>query len=516
MAFDLDDQPACLVVDLRMPGRSGLELQQLLLERGLEMSIVFISGGADVESGVRAMKGGAITSWRSRSRTKRCSPPSRAALASDRSRRVVDAELQHLRSRLATLTPRERDVFGLIVTGLLNKQVGVWLGTRRRRSRCTARAYAEDGRGLTCRARAHVRQAAAAGRSLAGPGHGAPRTESERELAYAWYVALVLMACNTLSFIDRQILGLLVTPIKHELGLSDTQVGCCRGWRSALLHAARDADGPHRGPGIAADTRGRGHACWSLMTALCAAARSFGALFLAAWASRRRGDAVAVGLLAAVGLLPARTAGDGAQRLLDGHLLRLGAGADPGRPDRRRRGIVADHLPDRRPAGPADVARRAHDPRAASAGPAAHRGRGAGAAPPRTWRARYAEARLRRRHLLRLRRAGALQLRAAGLAADLLRQAARLLAAPGGRDAGPALARQGLLGAYAGGRLADRWQRLGVAEAPLRVGVLATSGAGSPSRSPSCCPRSGRSSPCSGRPSSFWRCRSVASMRRCS
>ena len=129
MAFDLDDQPACLVVDLRMPGRSGLELQQLLLDRGLEMSIVFISGGADVESGVRAMKGGAIDFLEKPFSDETLLAAVSRALASDRSRRAVEAELQHLRSRLATLTPREHDVFGLIVTGLLNKQVGARLGT---------------------------------------------------------------------------------------------------------------------------------------------------------------------------------------------------------------------------------------------------------------------------------------------------------------------------------------------------------------------------------------------------
>ena len=60
MAVELDELPSCLVVDLRMPGLSGLELQELLLERGLELSIVFISGRADVQSGIRAMKGGAV------------------------------------------------------------------------------------------------------------------------------------------------------------------------------------------------------------------------------------------------------------------------------------------------------------------------------------------------------------------------------------------------------------------------------------------------------------------------
>jgi FixJ family two-component response regulator len=69
IGVELDELPACLVVDLRMPGLSGLDLQELLVERDIELSLVFVSGRADVQSGVQAMKGGASTSWRSRSRT---------------------------------------------------------------------------------------------------------------------------------------------------------------------------------------------------------------------------------------------------------------------------------------------------------------------------------------------------------------------------------------------------------------------------------------------------------------
>jgi FixJ family two-component response regulator len=130
IGVELDDLPACLVVDLKMPGLSGLDLQELLLERGIELSLVFISGRADVQSGVQRDEGREpSTSWRSRSRTRRCSPPWRGA--SSRTARAASrrAERAQLQGRLGTLTPRERDVFGLIVTGLLNKQVGARLGT---------------------------------------------------------------------------------------------------------------------------------------------------------------------------------------------------------------------------------------------------------------------------------------------------------------------------------------------------------------------------------------------------
>jgi MFS family permease len=101
-------------------------------------------------------------------------------------------------------------------------------------------------------------------------------------LRYAWYVAIVLMMCNTLSFIDRQILGLLVTPIKLELGISDTRIGLLQGLAFGAFYTllgipmGRIADNRNRRNLVAA-----GILCWSLMTALCAGARSFWTLFLA-------------------------------------------------------------------------------------------------------------------------------------------------------------------------------------------------------------------------------------------
>ena len=102
------------------------------------------------------------------------------------------------------------------------------------------------------------------------------RPESETNLRYAWYVAIVLMLCNTLSFIDRQILGLLVTPIKLEFGISDTRIGLLQGLAFGSFYTllgipmGRLADRGNRRNLIVA-----GVFCWSLMTALCAGARSF-------------------------------------------------------------------------------------------------------------------------------------------------------------------------------------------------------------------------------------------------
>jgi MFS family permease len=105
---------------------------------------------------------------------------------------------------------------------------------------------------------------------------------SEVNLNYAWYVAIVLMVCNTLSFIDRQILGLLVIPIKAELGISDTLIGLLQGLAFGIFYTlpgipmGRFVDHGNRRNLVAA-----GIFCWSVMTALCATARGFWTLFAA-------------------------------------------------------------------------------------------------------------------------------------------------------------------------------------------------------------------------------------------
>jgi len=105
---------------------------------------------------------------------------------------------------------------------------------------------------------------------------------SQASLQFAWYVAVVLMLCNTLSFIDRQILGLLVDPIKQDLGVSDTQMGLLQGLAFGIFYTllgipmGRFVDRGNRRKLVAV-----GIFCWSLMTALCAAARGFWSLFAA-------------------------------------------------------------------------------------------------------------------------------------------------------------------------------------------------------------------------------------------
>ena len=120
--------PACLIADLSLPGMGGLELQELMRERGLDLPIVFISGHADVKSGVQAMRGGAVDFLEKPVSMLQLVPVLQAALARDRGRRADAADCAVLKARADRLTAREREVFALVVKGLANKCVGAELG----------------------------------------------------------------------------------------------------------------------------------------------------------------------------------------------------------------------------------------------------------------------------------------------------------------------------------------------------------------------------------------------------
>jgi len=122
-------EPACVVADLRMPGLTGLELQEELVRRGLDLPVLFISGHADVASSVRAMKGGAVDFLEKPIEDTQLLEAIDRALARHRERQAARRGMQTLEARAARLTPREREVFGLVAAGLLNKQVGDELGT---------------------------------------------------------------------------------------------------------------------------------------------------------------------------------------------------------------------------------------------------------------------------------------------------------------------------------------------------------------------------------------------------
>ena len=123
------DTPSCLVLDVRMPGLSGLDLQKQTSEAGLEIPIIFITGHGDVPMTVRAMKAGAVEFLTKPFRDQDLLDAIQQALERSRNAREQRAATKELRQRFASLTPREREVMERVVAGLLNKQIGAELGT---------------------------------------------------------------------------------------------------------------------------------------------------------------------------------------------------------------------------------------------------------------------------------------------------------------------------------------------------------------------------------------------------
>jgi FixJ family two-component response regulator len=123
------DVSACLILDVELPDLSGLDLQAELVQSGAAMPIVFLTGHGDIPMSVRAMKAGAVEFLTKPFRKEPLFDAVREALARDGEARKQRSETLDLRNRLETLTPRERQVLALVVTGLLNKQIAGELGT---------------------------------------------------------------------------------------------------------------------------------------------------------------------------------------------------------------------------------------------------------------------------------------------------------------------------------------------------------------------------------------------------
>ena len=117
------DRSGCLVLDVRLPGRSGLDFNDDLASANVQMPVIFISGHADIPMSVRAMKAGAVEFLTKPVRHQDLLDAIQRALDQDRIRRADDKAVAELRARLDTLTPREREVMVLVVAGLPNKQI---------------------------------------------------------------------------------------------------------------------------------------------------------------------------------------------------------------------------------------------------------------------------------------------------------------------------------------------------------------------------------------------------------
>ena len=122
------DVPGCLVLDVRLPGLSGLDLQNRMAEADMEIPIIFITGHGDIPMTVQAMKAGAVEFLTKPFREQDLLDAIRQALERDSQAREQRAEIEGLRRRFASLTPREREVMALMVAGLLNKQIAGELG----------------------------------------------------------------------------------------------------------------------------------------------------------------------------------------------------------------------------------------------------------------------------------------------------------------------------------------------------------------------------------------------------
>ena len=129
LASQRADRPGCLVLDVRLPGMSGLDFQRALAEAGVSLPVIFITGHGDVPMSVQAMKSGAVEFLMKPFRTQELLDAIQQALDRDRKLREGRREVAELRQRYETLTPREREVMEMVVSGLLNKQIAGQLGT---------------------------------------------------------------------------------------------------------------------------------------------------------------------------------------------------------------------------------------------------------------------------------------------------------------------------------------------------------------------------------------------------
>ena len=143
------DAPSCLVLDVRMPGLSGLDFQHELARRHIHIPVVFLTGHGDIPMSVRAMKAGAVEFLTKPFRDQDLLDAVRIALERDRARREQEKEVADLQRRYDSLTSREQQVISMLVSGMLNKQIAGQLGTAEstvkvQRSRAMEKMHADS------------------------------------------------------------------------------------------------------------------------------------------------------------------------------------------------------------------------------------------------------------------------------------------------------------------------------------------------------------------------------------
>ena len=125
---ELPDAPSCLVLDVRLPGPSGLDFQTELARSDIHVPIIFMTGHGDIPMTVRAMKAGALEFLTKPFRDQDMLDAVQLALERDRARRETETAVSRLRASFGTLTPREQEVMTLVTAGLMNKQIAAELG----------------------------------------------------------------------------------------------------------------------------------------------------------------------------------------------------------------------------------------------------------------------------------------------------------------------------------------------------------------------------------------------------
>lgn len=122
------DLPSCLVLDVRLPGTSGLDLQRQLADAEIQIPIIFITAHGDIPMSVRAMKAGAVEFLPKPFRDQDLLEAIHIAMERDRTRRLRETEIAAVRARFETLTPREREVVAMVVSGMPNKRIATEIG----------------------------------------------------------------------------------------------------------------------------------------------------------------------------------------------------------------------------------------------------------------------------------------------------------------------------------------------------------------------------------------------------